>query len=379
MKSGEENKRNKPIVLVTGSSGLIGTALIKQMAADYQIVGFDNVGFPFPPPQAENVPIDLTDSASLTRGMARVRYAYGEHLAAVVHLAAYYDFSGEPSPLYEELTVRGTERMLHALRDFDVERFIFTSTMLAHQPTQPGHPFDENWPLEGKWDYPQSKIETEQLIHQKRNGIPTALLRIAGVYTDRCDSIPIAQQMRRIYENSLTSHLYPGNLDHGQSFVHLDDTVAAIVRTVEKRRELPAEIALLIGEPDVYSYGQLQQALGELIHGDPDWKTETIPKEMAKIGAWVQGKAPGVEEPFIKPWMIDLADDHYEIDIRRARQLLGWNPPHRLIHTLPKMVQALRADPKGWYEAHDLEPPADLLQDSESDTQPESEQFHELA
>src|SRR5262245_16560705 len=32
-----------------------------------------------------------------------------------------------------------------------------------------------------------------------------------------------------------------------------------------------------------------------------------------------------VEEPFIKPWMIDLADDHYELEISRDRALLDWD------------------------------------------------------
>ncbi|MEZ4616083.1 MAG: NAD(P)-dependent oxidoreductase [Caldilineaceae bacterium] len=359
MRHGEEDLQ-KPNVLVTGSSGFIGTALIKQIAKDYQIIGFDHVGFPFPPPQAENVPIDLTNDGSVARGVERLRYAYGEHLAAVVHLAAYYDFSGEPSPLYEELTVRGTERLLHALRDFTIDRFIFSSTMLVHAPTKPGQPITEAWPLDGKWDYPQSKIATEQLIHQERGDIPIALLRIAGIYADECNSIPIAQQIRRIYENRFTSHVYPGNLQHGQSFVHLDDTVDAIVRTVVRRQELPEATTILIGEPDTYSYGQLQQALGQLIHGESDWHTVTIPNEMAKMGAWVQGKVPGLEEPFIKPWMIDLADDHYELDISRARNLLGWEPQHRLMNTLPNMVEALKRDPQGWYKQHELEPPTDL-------------------
>jgi hypothetical protein len=34
----------------------------------------------------------------------------------------------------------------------------------------------------------------------------------------------------------------------------------------------------------------------------------TPTKAVAKAGAWVQDQIPGVEEPFIKPWMIDLAD-----------------------------------------------------------------------
>lgn len=40
-------------------------------------------------------------------------------------MAAYYDFSGEPSAKYEEVTVCGTERLLRALRPFEVEQFIF--------------------------------------------------------------------------------------------------------------------------------------------------------------------------------------------------------------------------------------------------------------
>ena len=37
---------------------------------------------------------------------------------AVVHLAAYYDFSGEPSDLYERVTVQGTLRLLNGLKAF---------------------------------------------------------------------------------------------------------------------------------------------------------------------------------------------------------------------------------------------------------------------
>jgi nucleoside-diphosphate-sugar epimerase len=36
----------KPVVIVTGSSGLIGCALCKLLAQDYQVVGFDRDGYP---------------------------------------------------------------------------------------------------------------------------------------------------------------------------------------------------------------------------------------------------------------------------------------------------------------------------------------------
>lgn len=99
----------------------------------------------------------------------------------------------------------------------------------------------------------------------------------------------------------------------------------------------------------------LQRAFAAHIHGELDWDTTQIPKAVAKAGAWIQDQVPGLEEPFIKPWMIDLADDHYALDISRARQLLGWSPRHSLRETLPRMVTALKTDPEGFYRLNKLE------------------------
>ena len=63
-------------------------------------------------------------------------------------------------------------------------------------------------PVEATWDYPESKVRTEELIRRERGTIPAVLLRIAGVYTDRGDSIPLAHQIQRIYEKQLTGHVY---------------------------------------------------------------------------------------------------------------------------------------------------------------------------
>ena len=279
----------------------------------------------------------------------------GECIASVVHLAVYYDFSGEPSDLYEKITVRGAERLLQALQPFEVEQFIFSSTMLIHEPTEPGRPITEASPVKGSWDYPQSKIDTEQIILERHGDIPVVMMRIAGVYTSVCDSIPLAHQIQRIYEKQITGRVFPGDVSRGQAFVHLEDTVDAIIRAIERRQTLPKELALLIGEPETYSYDQLQRTFARLLHGDADWTTQHIPKVVAKTGAWVQDKIPGMSDPFIKPWMIDLADDHYELDISRAQALLDWQPRHRLIDTLPRMVEALKADPAAWYKRHELE------------------------
>jgi nucleoside-diphosphate-sugar epimerase/uncharacterized membrane protein len=354
---------HKEIVIVTGSSGLIGSAVVNRFAEHYSVIGFDAEGPPHPPPAAECVCVDLASDESVKEGLARVLEGYGERIASVIHLAAYYDFSGEPSEKYEEITVRGTQRLLRGLKDFQVEQFVFSSTMLVHAPCEPGQRINEDWPLEPKWDYPKSKVKTEELIRSERGDIPAVMLRIAGVYTDRCHSIPLAHQMQRIYERWRTSHVFPGATAHGQAFIHLEDLVEALLLVAERRAKLPPELTLLLGEPETLAYDELQHVFGRLIHGE-EWETREIPKALAKTGAWIQDEMPLVEDPFIKPWMIDLADDHYELDITRARQTLGWEPKRSLGETLPKMVDALKADPLAWYKQNKIEPPSELKETS---------------
>lgn len=356
-----ETRTPHEIVLVTGSSGLIGAQVADRLTADFRVAGLDRPGMPHPPPSVDNIPLDLTSEDSIANGLRLVRDRYGLHIAAVVHLAAYFDFSGAPSPQYKDVTVEGTRRLLRALHAgrFRVERFIFSSTMLVHAPCEPGQAITEEWPLDPRWPYPQSKVETEQVLEAERGSYPTAVLRIAGVYDDACHSIPLAHQIERINERHITSKLFPGHMSHGQSFLHLTDLVEAIVRVVVRRAVLPPNAVMLLGEPEPLTYDELQHRFGRLLH-DEEWDTVQIPKAMAKTGAWLQDTMPLAEDPFIKPWMIDFADDHYALDISRAEQWLNWRPEHSLTETLPKMVRALKRDPVAWYREHDLSLPADL-------------------
>lgn len=348
-------------VLVTGSSGLIGSAVVEAFAPFFEVIGFDRAGPPHCPPMADAIDCDLTSDASVAEALEQVRARHGTELASVIHLAAYYDFSGEPSPLYEEVTVRGSERLMRQLQaSFDVEQFIFSSTMLVHEPTQPGQPINEHSPTIETWDYPNSKLRTEAVLKRIHGSIPLVLARISGIYDGGCHSIPLAHQIQRINEQHLTGRVFPGDAGHGQSFLHLDDLISAFAKMVEKRAELPPVSTFLLGEPETMSYAALQESIGHLIHGEP-WSTQEIPKVVAKTGAWIEDNLPFVDDPFIKPWMIDHADDHYELDISRARQQLDWEPRFALRGVLPEMIRGLRADPLRWYYENHLRPPSSMV------------------
>lgn len=126
-----------------------------------------------------------------------------------------------------------------------------------------------------------------------------------------------------------------------------------------KEKNASSELTLLIGEPVTLSYDQIQRLMAKLIHGR-EWKTWSVPKPIAKIGAWCQQHLPFMKPTFIQPWMIELADDHYEMDISCAKQYLDWVPKHRVEETIPRWVKELKQDPILWYDENKLRRPKNL-------------------
>ena len=344
----------KPVLIITGSSGRIGRALTERLAQNFQLVGFDYIAPTEPPSSLDYVKVDLESDESVCKAFIYVKEKYGKDIASVVHLAAYYNFTGEPTNKYQTITVQGTARMLKNLQEFNCQQFIFSSTMLVHGPAEPGIKITENSPLLGLWDYPRSKIETEQVMKTQRGAIPIVIQRIAGVYDDYCNSIPLSTQIQRIYEKQFAAHVYPGDINHGTSYLHMDDLVDCIDLTVQKRALLPPELTILVGEDHIMTYGQLQDLFEEIIFGT-HWKIWPIPKPIAKIGAFLQNITG---QSYIKPWMIDLADIHYDIDISLASEKLGWSPKRFIKDSAPHMIAALKKDPIVWYKHHQLTMPS---------------------
>ena len=362
---------SRPIVVITGATGNLGGSLARALGSDFRIVGLDRSaeGADFPVLEA-----DFTSDASVAEALNEIRRQFGARIASVIHLVAYFDFTGEDNPLYQTVNVDGTRRLLSALRDFEVEQFLYASTMLVHAPCRPGERIDEDQPIEPRWAYPRSKAAAEAVIREEHGRMPYVLLRLAGVYDEHSMVPTLAQQMARIYERELQSYFYSGSTAVGQSMLHRDDMLDAFCRTVARRHELPPETEILVGEPDAIGYDALQDEVGYLIHGADDWPTIRLPKAVAAAGAWAQNKLEpvipdaidGGEAPFIKPFMVAMADDHYALDVRRAADLLGWEPRHRLKDELPRMVSALKRDPAAWYQANGVTPPARVTQAAEA-------------
>ncbi len=369
--------QSKPLLVITGAAGNIGASLKKEFGRDYRIVGLDrdNEG------DESIVEFDITSPQSVDLALEKIADENGRQIAAVIHLIAFYDFTGEPNPLYHKVNVEGTRNLLKALEKLDVERFVYASTMLVHEPKDPGERIDEQTPLDPRWAYPESKKEVEDLIRAEAS-MPFAILRLAGVYDEKSAVPTLSHQIARIYERNLQSHLYAGPLNAGQAMLHREDMIRSMRATIEKRRTLPPATHILIGEPFAVGYDTLQDRIGELIHGADDWMTFKVPAPIAKIGAIAQNALEPVvpdaidrgEKPFIQPFMIAMADDHYALDIGRAEEWLGWRPEHELEDVLPAMIANLKRDPKAWYKRNKITPPR-WLEDA-SDERPGADPEH---
>ena len=324
--------------------------------------------------------VDFTSDDSVELAFRKFRDAFGPQIASVIHCVAYFDFTGEENPLYHAVNVEGTRRLLRTLQEFEVEQFVYSSTMLVHAPCRPGERIDERSPIDPRWVYPKSKAAAEDVIRAEHGPIPYVLLRLAGVYDDHAMVPTMAQQIARIYERNFQSRFYAGSTLVGQAMLHRADMLDAFRRTVDRRGALPRETEILIGERDAVGYEALQDEFGRLLHGEDNWPTLRVPKTIAAAGAWAQAAlepvipdiVDGGEAPFIKPFMVDMADDHYALDIRRARELLEWEPRHRFKDELPRLITALQEDPAGWYRTNGITAPAWISDASSLGMNPET-------
>jgi len=351
--------KDKKVMLITGASGRIGKNCVHRFADEYQVVGFDRHEHKHEKDMV-HINMDISSDESVKDALNQVRNRFGNDIGPVIHLAAYYTFSDQKADLYDAITVQGTRRMLEGLHEFNsVDQFMFSSTLLVHKPCEVGQTINENSPIDPKWDYPKSKVKTEKVINDLHGDIPAVVMRIAGCYDDLCHSIPIAHNIQRIYQHEVDAHLYPGNVTHGNPFLHLEDLTDAIQLAITKRNELPNPFVVIIGEDKTMSYADLQNAISEILE-HKDYHVYRVPKWLAKDGAWVENRLPFFNDNFIQPWMIDMADDHYALDISCAEKHLGWRPKHYIGTSLPVMMELLKTDPVQWYEENGLVMPKHL-------------------
>ncbi len=354
----------KPTVIILGAAGFIGSALRRRFRDRWRLLSVDNRPIPtgddFPSEGEERrLRCDLGEPAEIDALLDAIE-PEASSVVGVVHLAAYYDFNNRPDPRYTAIE-EGLAHLLQRLPDTlpNEACFVYASSMAAMAPTNPGEPQTPESPRSGAWAYPAHKLRAERLIESADTPQPRVELVLAGVYSEWCELVPLFHQIERVRSGSPQSLFYPGPVDRGLTYVHVEDAADAFGRAVERLPGREGVIRLLIGEPEPVTYKEIQSTAAEHIHGQGA-SIVRVPRFLAKGGARLLnglGRWTG-DRGFVKPWMVDFAGEHFEFDLSATQSELDWRPQHRLHHALGDICDQARARPDEWVERNLARPGA---------------------
>ena len=84
----ESKAAERPVVLITGSTGLIGACLAEACAPHYRVIGLDVKRPQREVADTDFIECDVTKDESVTQALTSVHTKYGNRIASVIHLAA---------------------------------------------------------------------------------------------------------------------------------------------------------------------------------------------------------------------------------------------------------------------------------------------------
>jgi hypothetical protein len=114
-----------------------------------------------------------------------------------------------------------------------------------------------------------------------------------------------------------------------------------------------------VGEDKTLSTKYLQNKISNALFGKNIWMMR-VPKALAWLGAWGLCHIPFMQKPFIRPWMIPLADENYDLNISKAKTIFDWEPKYKLEDCLDQFCKDLQKNPVQWYKINGLKMPKSL-------------------
>ncbi|MEZ4226808.1 MAG: NAD(P)-dependent oxidoreductase [Polyangiaceae bacterium] len=291
-------------ILITGSSGLLGSALATALLAE----GTDVVC------------LDVRahgEARGDVRDPARLHEVV-DSVDGVIHLAAVSRVIwGEKDPeLCWATNVGGLDSVLQAARrSARTPWLIFASSREVYgQPER--LPASEDCPLRPMNVYARSKVAGEMLVEEaRRSGVRACTVRLSNVFgttSDHADRVVPAFARAAAFGRELRVE----GLDHTFDFTHIDDVtrgLGALTALLAAGDPPPAPIQFVTGRPTT---------LGELAR---------IAVRCGQSTCTIRPSAPR---------HFDVA--HFVGDWSRARSLLGWQPQVELEQGVARLVRAFR-------------------------------------
>jgi len=182
-------------VLLTGASGLIGRHVAKKIAAldDMRLVCVLRDGERHP-----QAPSLIREGVIVVPGnfyeASVIERIFDEHkIQQIIHLAAIRGGGNAAAADFQEVNVKGTERLLRVAHEREAQKFIFCSSVGVYGTIPTNMPAGLESPFCGDNQYHQSKIEGEAAVQTYiRKGLNAYIVRPTITYGAGDDGFPHA-------------------------------------------------------------------------------------------------------------------------------------------------------------------------------------------
>ena len=297
--------------LVTGANGFVGHAVWQWLnsMSDVQAVGCVRRADAFTDTGAAVVTVgDLSAQTDWSVALAAVDVVV--HAAARVHVMQ--DTETDPLSAFRAVNVEGTLNLARQAAAAGVKRFVFISSVKVNgESTRIGRPFTEADTSNPQDAYGLSKHEAEQGLRQLAvdTGMEAVIIRPPLVYGPgvKANFAALMRAVQRGWPLPL------GAVHNQRSLVALSNLVDFIVTCISHPQA--ANQTFLVSDGQDLSTTELVRGMARAA-GVPA-RLLPVPVWALQAGATLLGKGDAVQR----------LCGNLQVDISKARQLLGWVPP----------------------------------------------------
>ena len=203
-------------ILVTGSTGFIGSNLVKQLS-DYEVVtDYDN-----------SERIDLQNTKQVMKL---------DSVDTVIHLAGKIPWRELSSNEYIDNNMKCTQNILEYCGKKNVKKIIYVSSYVYGQPKY--CPIDEEHPVNPHTAYAKSKYlaEKECMDYCKRSNLNLIILRPFNVYGESMRAGFLISNLINAVKSGKKLNI--ANKGSKRDFLHVDDFVDLILKIVDYNSKL---------------------------------------------------------------------------------------------------------------------------------------------
>jgi nucleoside-diphosphate-sugar epimerase len=298
------------LILVTGGSGFVGSALLKQLLLNgCEVSASARSSLTAELKAVQHHPIyDMTASTDWSAALNRVQTVV--HCAARVHVMA--DSAADPLAEFRRVNVDGTLNLARQAAASGVARFVFVSSVKVNgEATVPGRAFTERDAPAPQDPYGQSKYEAELGLHQlaANTDMEAVIIRPPLVYGPgvKANFAALMSAVQRGWPLPL------GAVHNQRSLVALDNLVDLIVTCVHH----PAAANQTFLASDGHDLSTAELVRGMARAAGVSACLWPVPVWVLQVAAGALGKGAAVQR----------LCGNLQVDISKTRSLLGWVPP----------------------------------------------------